>query len=92
MKQIRLTHQAVKGIEAFDSGIRERINLTDCGKTRFIRKHPSNLIDGTNVKIVAGGSKWLSSKAAASEDLRPYPLWRTVRRIRSTKFVRAAEW
>ncbi|MEK6640587.1 MAG: hypothetical protein AABZ17_07940 [Nitrospirota bacterium] len=25
MRQIRLTHQAVKDIEAFDSGIRERI-------------------------------------------------------------------
>ena len=32
------------------------------------------------------------SKAAASEDPEAYPLGRTVRRIRSTTSVRAAEW
>ena len=32
------------------------------------------------------------SKAAASEGPEAYPLGRTVRRIRSTKSVRAAEW
>jgi hypothetical protein len=37
-------------------------------------------------------SKRLSSKAAASEGPEAYPLGRTVRRIRSTKLVRAAEW
>ena len=39
----------------------------------------------------AGSSKGLFSKAAASEEPRAYPLGRTVRRIRSTKSVRAAE-
>jgi hypothetical protein len=39
----------------------------------------------------AGCSKRLSSKAAASEGPEAYPLGRTVRRIRSTTSVRAAE-
>ena len=37
-------------------------------------------------------SNRLSGKAAASEGPKAYPLGRTVRRIRSTKSVRAAEW
>jgi hypothetical protein len=41
--------------------------------------------------IPAGCSKRLFSKAAASEDPEAYPLGRTVRRIRSTTSVRAAE-
>ncbi|MEK9139813.1 MAG: type II toxin-antitoxin system RelE/ParE family toxin [Nitrospirota bacterium] len=36
MKQIRLTHQAVKDIEAFDSGIRERIKES----LRYLADHP----------------------------------------------------
>ena len=40
----------------------------------------------------AGCSKRLSSKAAGEARTEEYPLGRTVRRIRSTKFVRAAEW
>ena len=36
MRQIRLTHQAVKDIEAFDSGIRERIKES----LRYLADHP----------------------------------------------------
>ena len=36
MKQIRLTHQAVKDLEAFDHGIRERIKES----LRYLAAHP----------------------------------------------------
>jgi mRNA-degrading endonuclease RelE of RelBE toxin-antitoxin system len=36
VKQIRFTHQAVKDIEAFDSGIRERIKES----LRYLADHP----------------------------------------------------
>jgi len=38
------------------------------------------------------GTRFVPSKAAAEQEPEAYPLGRTVRRIRSTKFVRAAEW
>ncbi|MFY4727616.1 type II toxin-antitoxin system RelE family toxin [Nitrospira sp. BLG_2] len=37
MKQIRLTHQAIKDLEAFDYGIRERIKES----LRHLANHPS---------------------------------------------------
>jgi hypothetical protein len=41
---------------------------------------------------IAGCSKRLSSEAAGESKPEAYPLGRTVRRIRSTTSVRAAEW
>ena len=39
-----------------------------------------------------GAQKGCPARPQAKQEPKEYPLGRTVRRIRSTKFVRAAEW
>jgi hypothetical protein len=48
----------------------DALRLAGCGKARFIHTRSWNLLDGVDVKIVAGCSKRPSSKAAASEEAR----------------------
>jgi len=44
------------------------------------------------VKVLVRMLKTSANKAAGENEPQAYPLGRTVRRIRSTKSVRAAEW
>ena len=69
------------------------LGLSGCGENQFgipELRWPASLAPESHTP--AGCSKIPFSKAAAEQEPEAYPLGRTVRRIRSTKFVRAAEW